>query len=65
MRFVIEVVADDREDAANLLREAARKIKRGNEVSGQEVNYCLGDYRIFVEKDLYNDLTASVGGPTE
>ena len=57
MRFVIEVVADDRDDAANLLREAAHKIKRGKEKSGGEVNHCIGDYRIFVGEDLYETMT--------
>lgn len=59
MRFVIEVVADSRDDAANLLREAAHKIKRSKETSGHEVNHCIGDYRVFVGEDLYDTMTAS------
>lgn len=57
MRFVIEVVADEREDAADLLRDAARKIKHGKEQDGKEINHCIGDYRVFVGQDLYKQLT--------
>ena len=58
MRFVVEVVADSRDDAANLLREAAHKIKHGKEQPSKEINYCIGDYRVFVGKDIYEELTA-------
>ena len=57
MRFVIEVVADDRDDAYVLLREAARKIKQDMERHGHENNHCIGDYRIFVGEDVYESLT--------
>ena len=55
MRVVVEVVADEREDVAYLLREAARRVRKSTEKHGAEVNYCAGDYRIFVEGDLYPD----------
>ena len=57
MRFVIEVVADTREDAADLLRDAARKIKHEKEQHNKEINHCIGDYRVFVGEDLYKVLT--------
>jgi hypothetical protein len=57
MRFVIEVVADNREDAADLLRDATRKIKHGKEQHNKEINHCIGDYRVFVGEDLYKTLT--------
>lgn len=50
MRVLIEAVADDREDIATLIREAAGKVKRGKERSGETVNYCLGDYRVIVDE---------------
>lgn len=57
MRFVIEVVADDRENAVRLLRDAALKIKRCEERHGRENNHIIGDYRIFVGEDVYESLT--------
>lgn len=57
MRFVIEVVTDSRNDAATLLRDAAHKIKQSKEQNGKEINHCIGDYRVFVGDDLYEQLT--------
>lgn len=48
MRIIVEVVADDRDDAAALLRDVATKIKRGKEDNAREVNNCIGDYRVLV-----------------
>ncbi len=48
MRFFIEVIADDRDDAVNLLREAATHIKKKREEHGKTVNHCIGDYRVRV-----------------
>jgi hypothetical protein len=63
MRFVIEVIADNRDDAANLLRVAADKIRRSKERHEREVNYCIGDYRIFVGEDLFEMLTSPPSDP--
>lgn len=52
MRVVVEVLADDRADAIQLLREAARQLKKRGESSGETVNSCIGDYRITVEDEV-------------
>ncbi len=51
MRVMVEVLADDRVDAIQLLREAARKLQRHRESSGETVNSCIGDYRITVQNE--------------
>ena len=51
MRVLVEVVADDRDGVVLLLREIATNVKRRRELSGKEVNYCLGDYRVTVEDE--------------
>lgn len=51
MRFFIEVVADDRDDAVSLIREAATRIKRSRETQGETVTHCIGDYRVRVYGD--------------
>lgn len=51
MRITIEVVADEREDAIQLLKTAVVALRRGKEASGAEINHCVGDYRIVVEED--------------
>ena len=64
MKVVIEVVVDEVEDAVPLIREVASKLKRGRGiVSGETVNYCLGDYRVTLVNesiDVVSPLT-SVG----
>jgi len=52
MRVVVEVLADDRDDAIQLLREAARRLKGRRESSGETVNSCIGDYRITVQDEV-------------
>jgi hypothetical protein len=49
MRILVEVVADDRDDLATLLREVATKVKRSKEKSGETESYCLGEYRVIVD----------------
>ena len=58
MRFLIEVVADDVEDAVPLIREAATRLKGGRIKSGEIVNYCQGAYRVTIEDD-----TSKAPGP--
>lgn len=50
IRVRIEVVADDREDAVSLLKDAVRLVSRAKESSGETVNSCIGDYRITLEE---------------
>jgi hypothetical protein len=58
MRFLIEVVADDVDDAVTLIREAATLLKQGRIVSGRIINHCIGDYRVIVDA---TDGTANQG----
>lgn len=59
MRYLIEVTAEEREEVVLLLREVARKIKRGKDseevVEGEgrhlEAQYCTGAYRVFRDDD--------------
>lgn len=55
--FRIEIVANERADAVNLLREVARLVREGREVSGREVQYCVGAYRVVVSCSFCEDGT--------
>lgn len=62
MKVVIEVVVDETEDAVPLIREVATKLKRGRIVSGETINYCLGDYRVTLVDESIDVVTPSRGG---
>lgn len=51
MRFLLEVVADDAEDAVPLIREAATRLKRGKVKHGEIVNACIGDWRMQIQEE--------------
>lgn len=50
MRVLVEVVADDREDCATLLRDAAADVERFKP-TGETVNACIGDYRVTLTEE--------------
>ena len=61
MKVVIEVVVDETEDAVPLIREVATKLKRGRGiVSGETVNYCLGDYRVTLLDESIDMINSNV-----